>query len=83
MFYFDGYDIYGNSCRVQEPGGGIGFVMAQRGGFQAIRLAPSVYMATNGEVYASTQQKCSEYSTIEWQNWARREMRLAGWHPEF
>lgn len=83
MIYFDGYDIDGNRCRIQEFGNEIGFVTSYSGGYQAVRLAASVYMATNGRVYASTIQNCSTYATKQWHDWARRKMLAVGFSPKF
>lgn len=79
MVYFEGYDIDGISCRVEEMGNDVGLVSSYQGCFQAVRVAPSTYIATNGKVYGSTQQKCIDYSTPRYFNYAKNKMRDLGW----
>ncbi len=83
MTYFDGFDINGNPCRIEETGNGTGFVRAYESGYLAVRLAASTYMATNGQVYAASRGNCSSYATPEWRNWAKRQMYAFGLQPDF
>lgn len=83
MSYFNGFDSYGNSYRVEEYGNDIGMVVIGVGKLKAVRLAPSTYMGTNGQVYAANQNNCSVYSSPQWVNWARNKMYSLGFLPEF
>lgn len=83
MMYFNGFDINGNSCKVEEYGNDKGIVNVNGRRYQAVRLAPSTYMGTNGQVYAAKQNNCYTYATLEWTNWARRQMYSMGFLPDF
>lgn len=73
MMYFNGYDINGKPCRVEEYGNDAGYVRAYASVCQVIRIAPSTYVETNGIVYASSQVKCAGYTTPENLNFAKKD----------
>ena len=83
MYGFNGFDINGKSCFVDEQGHDIGVVHSDKGVIQAIRLDPSVYMDTDGKIYAAFQKNCTKYATTEWFDWARRKMLSLGYKPNF
>lgn len=83
MMYFYGYDVEGNECRVDEYPGGKGVVKIKGLEYNAVRLDPSVYMTTDGKVFASTIQNCTAYDTEKWHNWARKKMLNLGFSPIF
>ena len=83
MMYFDGYDIDGRPCRVEEFGNDIGYVRAYDRGCQAVRIDSSTYVGTNGKVYASSQAKCANYTTQGNLNYAKKKMIQCGFMPEF
>lgn len=83
MLYFNGFDIDGTPCKVEEYGSDIGIVNVNGRRYQAIRLAASTYMATNGQIYAANQNNCISYATPEWTGWARRQMYSMGFLPNF
>lgn len=83
MVYFDGYDINGKPCRVEEYGNDMGFVRAYERGCQAVRIASSTYVGTNGKVYASSQANCIRYTTKRDIDLAKAKMIQFGFEPEF
>lgn len=83
MYGFNGFNIDGQECFVDEMGNDIGYVHLGGRVIQAIRLSSSVYMGTDGKVYAANRQKCQTYTTDEWYNWARRKMLSIGFQPRF
>lgn len=83
MSRFNGFDIDGNICEVQEYKNDIGIVTVNGTTYHAIRLAQSTYMGDNGRVYAANRDNCYLYTTPEWINWARCQMYSKGILPNF
>lgn len=80
---FEGYDIDGNGCRVDEMGNEVGIVSSVEGIFQAVRISSSTYIGTNGKVYSASREKCRTYSTPENFQWAKRQLVARGIQPWF
>ncbi len=83
MVRFNAYDKNGTPCQVEEYGNDIGLVITSKRAYQAVRLASSTYMGTDGQIYAANRNNCFTYMTPEWVGWARRKMYSVGYLPEF
>lgn len=80
MPFFKAFDANGNSCIIEEHNNDFGLVkIPGKLGMWSYRIDTSTYIAENGVVYSSMDDKIRKYNNSENINYALHMLRCAGY----